>query len=82
MLVTVLKPSDDGKAWIVRLYGASGKECQVGLSWAGPGPSKTWMSDTSERPIAEIHDPVTVPGLGVSTTTGSWYCWTSGFAPS
>jgi alpha-mannosidase len=65
VLVTALKPSDDGKAWIVRLYGASGKERQVRLSWASPGPGKTWMSDTSERPIAETHDPVTVPGWGI-----------------
>jgi alpha-mannosidase len=65
VLVTSLKPSDDGKAWIVRLYGASGKERQAGLTWAGSRPSKTWMSDTSERPIAEIHGPVTVPGWGL-----------------
>ena len=65
VLVMALKPSDDGKAWIVRLYGASGKERQVSLIWASPGPSKTWMSDTSERPITEIHDPVTVPGWGL-----------------
>ncbi len=65
VLVTALKPSDDGKAWIVRLYGASGKDRQVGLTGTGLGASKTWLTDTSERPIAEIHDPVTVPGWGL-----------------
>ena len=65
MLVTALKPSDDGKGWIIRLYGASGKERQVGLTWTRGGPGKTWLSDTSERPITEIHDPVTVPGWGI-----------------
>ncbi len=65
VLVTVLKPSDDGKGWIVRLYGASGKERQVGLTWTGRGPVKTWVTDTSERPVTELHEPATVPGWGI-----------------
>ena len=65
MLVTTLKPGDDGKSWIIKLYGASGKECSVELAWSGASPSKTWVSDTSERPSAEVHGPVTVPGWGI-----------------
>jgi hypothetical protein len=65
VLVTTLKPSDDGKAWIIRLYGASGKETQVNLRWTEGGPRRTWTSNTSERPLAEASGPVTVPGWGI-----------------
>jgi len=33
VLVTAFKPSDDGQAWIVRLFGASGKTEHVKLLW-------------------------------------------------
>ena len=36
VLVTALKPSDDGKAIIVRLYGASGKDAVAKLAWSSP----------------------------------------------
>jgi hypothetical protein len=65
VLVTVLKPSDEGKALIIHLYGASGKETRVALKWKSNTVKKTWLTDTSERPIAEIEGPVTVPGWGI-----------------
>jgi hypothetical protein len=65
VLVAVLKPSDEGKALIIRLYGASGKETRVALKWKSNNVKKTWLTDTSERPIAEMKGPVTVPGWGI-----------------
>ena len=65
VLVTALKPGDDGKSWIIQLYGASGKDRAVDLTWPGPAARRLWVSDTSERPIAEVHGPVTVPGWGI-----------------
>ena len=50
VVVTAFKPSDDGKAWIVRLFGASGKTEKVKLAWASPAPQRVWLSDTSEKP--------------------------------
>jgi hypothetical protein len=67
VLVLALKPSDDGEAWIIHLYGASGKETSVDLSWSKPGPKRTWQSDASERPLEEVNGPVSVPGWGVVT---------------
>ena len=40
VVVTAFKPSDDGKAWIVRLFGASGKAEKVKLAWANPAPQQ------------------------------------------
>ena len=53
VVVTAFKPSDDGKAWIVRLFGASGKTEKVKLAWASPAPQQVWLSDTSEQPRAK-----------------------------
>ena len=67
VLVTAFKPSDDGKAWIVRLFGASGKTEKVKLSWAEPKPGKFWLSDTSERRLETAPESVRVPGWGIVT---------------
>jgi hypothetical protein len=67
VIVTSLKPSDDGKAWVVRLYGAAGRDADVTLAWASPGPKRTWLSDTSERPLREAGSAVSVPAWGIVT---------------
>jgi alpha-mannosidase len=67
VLVTALKPSDDGQAWIVRLFGASGKDRDAILTWSSPGPRKVWISDTSERAKRPAEQRVTVPGWGLVT---------------
>ena len=60
VLVTALKPSDDGKAWIVRLFGASGEDRQAKLTWSSPEPKDVWVSDLSERPATKSGAAVTV----------------------
>lgn len=67
VLVTALKPSDDGKAWIVRLFGASGKDAKAKLAWAKPEPKQMWLSDTSEKPLRPISGSVPVPAWGIVT---------------
>ncbi len=67
VVITAFKPSDDGRAWIVRLFGASGKTEQVKLSWANPAPRQVWLSDTSELPREKAAPTVEVPGWGIVT---------------
>jgi alpha-mannosidase len=67
VIVTALKPSDDGKAYIVRLFGSSAKPAQATLTWAEPKPGKMWLSDTSEKALQEISGPVSVPAWGIVT---------------
>ena len=38
VLVSAMKPSDDGRAIVVRLYGASGKDASAKLTWGKPAP--------------------------------------------
>ncbi|MFA6564164.1 MAG: glycosyl hydrolase-related protein [Verrucomicrobiia bacterium] len=67
VLVTALKPSDDGKAWIVRLFGASGTPTTAKLTWSKPVPKRVWLSDTSEKPLRRVSGDVAVPARGVVT---------------
>jgi hypothetical protein len=67
VVVTELKPSDDGRAWIVRLMGTGNGAVDARLAWAPPGPRSVWLSDTSERRRRPARDRVRVPAWGVVT---------------
>ena len=67
MLVTALKPSDDGKAWIIRLFGAGANPAIAKLEWSKPAPTRLWLSDTSEKPLQRVTGDVPVPMYGVVT---------------
>ena len=66
VLVSALKPSDDGKALIVRLFGASGQTRTASLDWVC-APKAVYLSDTSEKAGQKINGPVSVPGFGLVT---------------
>jgi hypothetical protein len=67
VLVSALKPADDGRGWIVRLFGASGQTERVKLTWDKPSPSHFWLSDLSEEPRQEIGRSIEVPAWGIVT---------------
>ncbi len=67
VLVNALKPSDDGKAIIVRLYGASGKDAVAKLAWSKPEPKAVWLSDASEQPLTSAPEAIEVPAWGIVT---------------
>ena len=67
VLVSALKPADDGHGWIVRLFGASGQTERVKLIWDKPTPSHLWLSDLSEEPRQEIGRSIEVPAWGIVT---------------
>jgi alpha-mannosidase len=67
VIVTGLKPSDDQRGWIVRLFGASDKHQKVKLQWGERKPKAIYLSGTNERAGEKIGNSVTVPGYGVVT---------------
>jgi alpha-mannosidase len=67
VLVTAFKPSEDGKAVIVRLFGASGKDSSVRLKWRGPVPKAVYFSDLAERAIQRSGTSIAVPAFGLVT---------------
>jgi alpha-mannosidase len=66
VLAIALKPSDDSKALIVRLFGASGEGRQAQLRWSGPH-RHMWISDLSEEPIQSIEGEIPIAGWDLVT---------------
>jgi hypothetical protein len=67
VVVTGLKPADEGKAWIIRLYGASGEDKTVRLNWGHKWPTSVSLTDTGEQAGQRIGNRVSVPGYGLVT---------------
>jgi hypothetical protein len=67
VLLAGLKPTDDGRGWLVRLFGASGKPERVTLTWSEPAPHQLWLSGTSEKPLQPAPRTIEVPAWGLVT---------------
>ncbi len=70
VLVTALKPSDDGKALIVRLFGAAAEVKSARLQWGSVQPKAVFLSDTSEQPGQRTGDRIEVPPSGLGDSAG------------
>ena len=67
-IVASLKPSNDRKALIVRLFGASGRPGKAAITWARPVPKTVCISDLTERPTQTmVGGLVDVPAYGIVT---------------
>lgn len=67
VIVTALKPSEDGKALIVRLYAASGKDEKATLTWSDPKPAAMYLSNVAEIQGQKVDGPIAVPANGFVT---------------
>jgi hypothetical protein len=67
VLLAAFKPSRDGKAWIIRLFGASGRPRRATLEWADPPPASLWLSDPAEQKGEKAAGPIEVPAFGLVT---------------
>jgi alpha-mannosidase len=67
VLLQECKPSADGSAWIVRLFGASGENRKASLTWTDHTPIKIWRSDLREQPLERLATEVEVPAWELVT---------------
>jgi hypothetical protein len=58
VIVTAFKPSEDGKAWVVRLFNTADRPEKAGLIWTKPAPNTVWLSNLAEDQVAKITGPV------------------------
>lgn len=49
VVATILKPSRDGKAWILRLFNPTQMSHKVMLDWSKPAPRKVFLSNFAEE---------------------------------
>ena len=61
VLVQECKRSADGGAWIVRLFGAAGKNRTAGLTWTDGSPIKIWRSNLRKQLLEQLPAQVHVP---------------------
>jgi len=58
VLVAACRPTDDGKARLIRLFNATGRAVKASLRWAGARPPSVCRSDLSGKPGAELTAPI------------------------
>ena len=66
-LLTELKPSDDGKAWIVRLFAASDEDVSAHLTWSSKNIGQTFLSNLAEEPLRPVSGDVSIAGWDLVT---------------
>ena len=66
-LLTELKPSDDGKAWIVRLFAASDEDVSAHLTWSSTNIGQTFLSNLAEEPLRPVSGDVSIAGWDLVT---------------
>lgn len=67
LIVTALKPSDDRRALIVRVWNASDHPVRSRLEWSAPEPREVSLSNTAEVPVAPLGARLALPAWGVAT---------------
>ena len=67
VLVASIKPSEDHKATIVRLFGAAGRPAKVTLRWGEKPPQRVWISNLAEEKVGAATGAVDVPAYGLIT---------------
>ncbi len=65
VVITGLKPSDDGRALILRLFNTGPKEQLVKLNWSGWSPRVCFLTDTSEARGKMLDGRMSVRGFGL-----------------
>jgi alpha-mannosidase len=65
VLVSTLKPSDDGQSIVVRLFGASGRDERVRILWRDQVPLSMTYTDLTERPGRTVNEDIEVPAWGI-----------------
>jgi hypothetical protein len=66
IVVIALKPSEDGKAFMVSLFNSSDANEKTTLTWSTPVKA-TYLSNTSEDAVKELNGEIEVPSWDVVT---------------
>ncbi|MBN2269644.1 MAG: hypothetical protein JXN61_03465 [Sedimentisphaerales bacterium] len=58
IIVTAFKPSEDGKARIIRLYNAGEQTEKAKITWSEPAPQIIWCSNLAEEEVSKVDGPI------------------------
>ena len=71
VIVSLLKPSEDGRAWIVRLFNTGEQPAEARLAWSDPKPARVTLSNPTEATGPAVADPIKLPPWGIVTLRAS-----------
>jgi len=58
VIVTAFKPSEDGKARIIRLYNTGTQNQNAKVTWAELAPDAVWLSNLAEEQVSKLSEPI------------------------
>ncbi len=72
VVATSVKPSDDGKALVVRLWNAGTRPVQARVLWQARKPRHVVRSSPAEEAGLPVEGPLQLPALGFVTVRAEW----------
>ncbi len=66
-IVTSLKPTEDGKGWMVRVWNAGGQPAELGVVGDVAQHGGIYLSNINEEKVRWLGMPIDVPGFGIVT---------------
>jgi len=67
VILSSLRPSEDGEAWIARLFAASGRPERVELIWPEGRERAVYESDPDQTRGRRLEGPLELPAYGIAT---------------
>jgi alpha-mannosidase len=67
VMVTRLKPLEEGRALLLRLFNASDQTQRTSVRWSAPDGYRTWLSDSDGTRRAAVTMPIELPAWGIVT---------------
>jgi alpha-mannosidase len=67
VIVTAFKPSEDGKAWILRLFNTGRQPASAKISWGKSASRILWLSNFAEEQVSRVTEPVNIAGYEIVT---------------
>ncbi len=67
VIATAFKPSEDGKAWIVRLFNTDNRPATAKINWGKYTPKTLWLSNFAQEQVSKVTGPVNVAGYEIVT---------------
>ena len=67
VIVTAFKPSEDGKAWVVRLFNTDQRPASAKINWGKAVPKIIWLSNFAEEQVSRLTEPINMAGYEIVT---------------
>jgi len=70
VIVTLLAPSTDGRALMLRLFNVGEKPAAATVTWNDPMPKRVTLSSPFQKPGEPLSGPIEMPAKGIVTLRG------------